>query len=234
VFELRYERIGRRQRRRFHDGFLGRGHAASRRYGRGRRQHDGPFCSGPPAATAFCASFDEGHPAAFDWDGPEMGGDVSLDVAQGAAGIPSPPGALRATVAATSECLGQAQLVKTLALPASFTKVHAEFMTKVDNIGARFSYVRLLAKPTPDSNSAWQLGLSHADSKSDYSESWTQQNGETSSLGQGNAFLRYLQLGVWTKVAIDITFAPPRFDVSFDDVRVASHDSAVVAQDLTP
>ena len=49
------------------------------------------------------------------------------------------------------------------------------------------------------------------------------------ALGQIGLFLtRHLPVGRWTKVSIDVTFAPPRLDVSFDGVSVASRTSITV------
>ncbi|WP_146649272.1 hypothetical protein [Labilithrix luteola] len=193
----------------------------------------GPFCSGPPVATAFCASFDEGNPASFDWNGPpDINGKAGLEVIANAPGTPSAPGALRATVepSATNDCLGRAELSKTISASRPINKVHAEFMTKVDLVSSRFSYVHLTANSASDTGGSWQVGLSHADSVSDYSEIWNPPVGQQVGLGQGPPFSRYLLTGRWTKVAIDMTISPPHFDVSFDDVPVASRDSAVVKE----
>lgn len=195
----------------------------------------GPFCTTPNSTTAFCASFDDGNPVSFDWDGIEVSSSrTRLEVVNGVVGIPSPPGALHAAVEllADTTCYARANLRKTLSVPTALSKVHAEFVTKVDAVNTRFSFARFMTQSATDTAGSWSIGLSHAEGLSDYSETYTPAAGQPISLGQGEAFSRYLQLGKWTKVAIDITFAPAHFDVSFDDVVVASHDSSVLKEKL--
>jgi len=197
-----------------------------------------PFCQGTPT-TAFCASFDEGTPPSFDWDGPAIESNAPVTVVEGEPGTPSPPGALHVAVprgaADTDDCLAQGQISKTFIESASFKKLHAEFMIKVDAVAVRFTYARLVTKPSPDAAGGWDLWLAHgSNSASDFGEQWTTPKVPPVSLGQGQAFKRYLLPGKWTKVAVDLTFDPPHFEVFFDGVSVASRDSVVATSAFAP
>lgn len=195
----------------------------------------GPFCSEPNRSTAFCASFDDGNPVTFDWDGNQASSGTRLELIDDEEDLPSPPGALRAVVEppADTNCFGRADLSKTLTLPAGLSKVHAEFMARVDNVSSRFSYARLYTRSSTDAAGSWVIGLSHAEGQSDYSESYTPPVGQEVPLGQGEAFTRYLQRNKWTKVAIDVTISPPHFEVSFDGVVVSSQESRVLQEKLS-
>ena len=195
----------------------------------------GPFCQGTPVATAFCASFDEGNPPSFDWDGPALESNAPVTLVEGKPGTPSPPGAVPTAAADADDCFAQGQISKTFVQSAAFTKLHAEFMIKVDAVGVRFTYARLVAKPSPNLEVGWALSLLHDPQPASlFGEQWTPPTGTSPSLGQGPAFKRHLVAGKWTKVAVDLTFDPPHFEVFFDGVSVSSHDSVVATSAFSP